>query len=251
MIKIIKPLAVLALLTLCTKTNGQHTVLDDNGAWFTMKNKFKISKNFYASSFFQYRSVDFIKNVQYLFVGPGLGYNFNDNVSAGVGYTFITRYSSGANFPIVPKNEHRLWQRLTLKSKIRNTSLSNRFVFEERFKQIIVNDDDIPYTSGRIYSQRFRYRFDVSFNLFKLNNSKFLLGKVTNEIRIRFKSGISDPDFDQYNFNMYVGYNLLKHSKIWLGYGRDYYKINSNLYLKDNLLRLNFSYDFDFTKKEN
>lgn len=97
---------------------------------------------------------------------------------------------------------------------------------------------------------RFRYRLQFSFNMLKLKNDKFIIGKLSNETRIRFSDGVSNPDFDQNNFAVLVGYQLLKNSSVWMGYGRYYYKVNSSQYVASNLLHLNLSYNIDLRKKK-
>lgn len=243
-----KPLFLLFFLLIAIRVNSQTEVLKGDGAWFTMTNKFQISDNFYAGSFIQFRGIDIVKS-QFFFAGASLSYKFKNNLSVGVGYMYITAFTHGANHPVIPKHEHRILERIGYKSKIGSSSLAHRFVFEQRFKEKIVIEDDLPHISGTTYAQRFRYRIEFTFNILKLKNEKYLLGKISEELRIRFKSGLSDPDFDQNNFYLYTGYQLMDNSKIWLGYGVDYFKINSEKYISNKVLLINFSYDFDFRKK--
>ena len=88
------------------------------------------------------------------------------------------------------------------------------------------------------------------FKIVNLKNDRFLLGKVSNELRIRFKSGLSEPDYDQNNFRIYTGYQLLDNSSIWLGYGRDYYKVNSDLFVANDIFMVTVNYDFDLRRKK-
>lgn len=156
---------------------------------------------------------------------------------------------NGVHHSSIKKGEQRIWQHLTLNSIVGKTTLSNRFVFEEHFKDIINTNVTPNVIDGTSYAQRFRYRILVSFNTFKLNNNNYILGKVSNELRIRFKSGLSHPDYDQNNFGAYLGYKLLYNSKAWIGYGRDYFKVNSDRFVSYYILHFAMSYDFDLTKK--
>lgn len=250
MIRIKKPIFFLLFLIITIRVSSQTTVLKDVGFWFTMNNKVKITDKFYFNNELQFRRVDFVKNPQLFYVMPSINYKISNNVIVGAGYMFQRTSVYGESHPIITRDENRLWQYVTIKSKAGKATFANRFMFEERFKGRIIFEDDIPYISGKVYAQRFRYRFSVSFNLFKLKNEKHILGKVTEEIRIRFNNGISDPNFDQNNFNVYLGYSLLDNSKIWLGYGKDYYKITSDVFWTINMLRISWNYDFDFSKKK-
>lgn len=241
--------ASICLLSILSSTS-QTDVLKDDGLWFTMTNKFKITDKFYAGTFIQFRRVDFAKSAQFVFLCPYVGYNLTKNVSIGAGYTYVRVHANGAIHPAITKDENRLWQNITLSYKIGKTSFSNRLVIEERFKQSIAIENNKPIISGSTYAQRIRYRFNVSFNLFKLKGDKFILGKVSEEIRIRFENGFSNPDFDQNNFYVFAGYKFFDNFKLWLGYGFDHYKVNEEKYVANRIFHTHLSYDFDFRKSK-
>lgn len=229
-------------------SHSQNNVETEGAFWFTMSNKIKLSEKFYLDNLLQIRRVDFLESTKILFDRVGVNYKLNTHFLFGVGYFYQQSHAYGTFHPAITRKEHRLWEAVTIKSKIGNAKLANRFVFEQRFKDKIIIDGDSHEISGNVYSHRFRYRLLLSFNLFKLKNGKHILGIVADEIRIKSDGGFSDPSFDQNNFDMLIGYELLKNSKVWIGYARNYYKINSSNFLAENTLRINFSYDFDFTK---
>ena len=166
----------------------------------------------------------------------------------GIGYTYFDSFANGENHASIKKNEMRVWQHFTYNTLLGNTIFNNRFVFEERFKDVIDKTQNPNIINGTSYAQRFRYRVTIAFNLFSLKNEKFILGKVSNELRIRFKNGLSESEFDQNNFGTYIGYKLYNRSELWLGYGRDFAKVNSNLFLSYHLLHVSWAYNFDFNK---
>lgn len=231
------------------KGNSQKAVLKDNGLWILLSSKIDLSEKVYLKNIFELRLVDFHENTQGFFIRTGLHYRVAPKLHVGFGYLYFRFYTNGAIGSLIPKDENRLWQSVIYNANLGKTRLSQRFVFEERFKDKIVVDNGNAYISGTSYSQRIRYKLASSFNLFELKNNKFLMGKVANEVRIRFKNGLSNPSFDQNNFSMYLGYKILGNSKVWLGYGLDYFKIYSNKFLKNNTLRVQWSYDFNFAKK--
>ena len=232
------------------EAHSQNTVLKDTGFWFQFSSKAKLSERFYVLNVFELRAVEFQKHVQGYFILSGLQYKINKNVHVGAGYLYFKFHSYGANHPVIPKEEHRIWQNVRCFSQIGNVKLAQRVVFEERFKDKIVIEDGQAVISGTTYAQRIRYRARMSFNLFQLKNDKFISARVEDEIRFRFKNGLSNSSFDQNNLSLFVGYKLLPNSTILLGYGLDYFKIKSDKFLLNNTLRLNLSYNFDFTKKK-
>ena len=230
-------------------STAQTIIIEDSGMWFTSINKYKITDNFYATSFIEFRSNHFAKKSQYLFLSPGIGYKLGNHVSFVAGYMFVRGYVHYDSQSTLKRDENRLWQKVSLKTMYKNVAISNRFVFEERFKSAIKTADGRYFIDGTTYAQRFRYRLTASFKIVALKNSKYLLGKVSNELRIRFRTGISEPDFDQNNFNAYLGYQLFENSILWVGFQRDYYKVKSETFKANNILNIKISYDFDFRKK--
>ena len=122
-------------------------------------------------------------------------------------------------------------------------------MFEERVIDLINVNVTPNVIEGDKYVNRLRYRLQATTNLLKLNNDKYIMGKLTNEVRIRFANGITEPDFDQNNFEALMGYKLLDNSTIWAGYGRYYFRKSSTKYVSNNLLHITLSYNFDLTKK--
>jgi len=237
-----------AFLSFITTVKGQE-ILKENGSWFTFSNKISLSEKLYVSNVVQMRRVDFMKNVGATLFKPSFNYKLNNSVSFGIGYVAFKSHTNGVNPPAIKKGEERIWQHISINTSLGKTKLSNRFVFEERFKDVIDKSVQPNIIDGTSYAQRFRYRLLLSFNAFKLKNNKYMLAKVSNEIRVRFGTGVSQPDFDQNNFGAYLGYKINSHTKFWLGYGRDYYKSNSEKYISNNIFHLAMSYDINLIKK--
>lgn len=231
------------------KLQAQATVLKDDGAWFTFINHFEFTPKISVDNVTTFRRVHFLSSPHVTLVSPSFNYFISENIQIGLGYTSFTSFPYGSNSPSIRKHENRLWQHVTVKSKVGNLKFLNRFVFEERFKETINTNITPNIIDGTLYSQRFRYRVMTTFNLFKLNNDTAILGRVSNELRIRFKSGISQPDFDQDNFYLFLGCPILNNTTFWLGYGRDYYKVNSNLFISNNILHVALNYNLKLTKK--
>ena len=243
-------LCVCVLLTIIS-VNSQTTILKDNGSWLTFTNKVKLSNKFYFTNVTQQRRVGFLKETQGYLIAPAINYKLSDNVSIGVGYLFYKYFPNGASHSSIHKNENRYFQDINLSSVVGKFSVSNRLMFEERVIELINTDVTPNVIDGDKYVNRFRYRLQVTTNLLKLKNEKYIMGKLSNEVRIRFAGGgIGEPDFDQNNFEALLGYKLLSNSVIWMGYGKYYFKSNSTQYVSENILHVTLSYDFDLAKKK-
>lgn len=245
-----KIIFVLTFLTAINSTNAQTEILKETGSWVTFTNKVKLSEKWSFGNISQMRRVDFMDKINISVVKPSLNYKLNKNITVGVGYMFLRLFPNGVNHSSIKKNESRFWQHITLNMATKKIKFYNRFIFEARFKDIINTKVTPNVIDGSYYAQRFRYRILSTFNLFKLKNNKYILGKISNEVRIKFKTGLSHPDFDQNNIYAYLGYQLLENSKVWIGFGRNYFRINSEKYTKEAILQLGLSYDFDLTKKK-
>lgn len=237
---------LLSSILLNTVNAQEPEVYKDNGSWLTLVNKFKITDKFYVGHLFQQRRVDFLNKTQAFLTAPSVNYKLTDNVTVGAGYMLYRYFPNGKLQASITRDENRFFQHITLASQVGKFKLNNRLMFEERELELVAEGK----ISGTKKFNRLRYRFEATTNLFKLKNEKNIMGKLSNEIRIRFATGITNPDFDQNNFAVLLGYKLLKNSSIWAGYGRYYFKKNSSAFVSNDLLQITLSYDFDFTKKK-
>ncbi len=223
------------------KFSAQEIKTNEFGSWHTVINKFTISEKLYAVNVTQLRMVDFVQDSRIFLLTPGLNYNLNNKISFGLGYVYLNYKSAGIRNPSLD-NEDRIFQQMALSSSYWNVKIGQRFRFEERFKTKLDNSSS--------YANRFRYRINLDFNLVRLTNGKHLLGKVSEELRVRFGSGLNNPEFDQNNFSALLGYSLFNNSKLYVGYGRDFYKKGESDYWGDHLLHVVVNYNFDFSKKK-
>ena len=236
-----KILVGLLLIIVCNSVNAQEVETNEDGSWYTLVNKFKATDKLYFLNVTQWRQVDFASTNRIFLVMPSVNYRFNKGVSAGVGYMYLNYSQEGIRIPSL-NYENRFWQHITLYSTFGKIKMNQRFMFEERWKKSL--------TGAKSYANRFRYRVNLDFNLFKLKNDKFILGRISEELRIKFGSGVNSPNYDQNNFVASLGYKVFGTSKLYLGYGRNYFKSGNGSYWGDHLLHVAFNYDFDLRKKK-
>lgn len=218
---------------------AQEIETNELGSWYTLTNKFKVSERFYFSSVVQLRLVDFVQNARIFLVAPGVNYKINKSLTGAAGYMYLDFHQEGIRITSL-NYENRIWEAISYASTLGKVKVNQRLMLEQRYFTRV--------NETTSYQNRIRYRINFDFNLFKLKNDKYILGKVSEEIRIRSKNGFNEPQFDQNNFAVFLGYKLLNNSKIYAGYQRNFYKIPD--YWGDHLLHIMFSYDFDFTKKK-
>lgn len=241
-----KVLVGFIFLIIITNIQAQEVeVFEDSGSWLTLSNKFNITNNFYVGHIIQQRRVDFLEKTQAFLTAPSINYKLTPNLTIGAGYMLYRYFPNGKLQSDITRDENRFFQHITLSSKVGKFSLSNRLMFEERSLEL-VSDGEI---SGKKKFNRIRYRFEATTNLYKLKNDKYILGKLSNEIRVKFGTGITNPDFDQNNFAVLLGYKLLKNSSIWAGYGRYYFKKKDRIFVSSNLMHVTLTYNFDLRKK--
>ena len=245
-----KKIGLLILFILAiNKVQSQTEILKDQGSWLTFTSSVKLSNKFYVSNVIQQRRVRFLKESQGLILSPSLNYKVSKNLSVGAGYLFYKYFPNGASHSSIHKNENRFFQQVSLSSQAGKFKISNRLRFEERVIELVNTSISPNIIDGDKYVNRLRYRLQATTNLFKLKNGNPIMGKLSNEIRIRFANGITEPDFDQNNFQALLGYKLASNSTIWTGYGRYYFRKNSSKYVSNNILHVTFSYNFDISKK--
>lgn len=233
-----KHLLSIMFFLIILRIQSQEVQNNEGGLWFTAINKFNFFEKFSLQSLLQWRFVEQKNETRIFLVAPLLNYKINNSLVTGLGYNY-SNYSIAGIHPPSFDYENRLWQHLTLFTKFRKLKMNQRFMFEERFKRTFNNED--------IYSNRFRYRMNFDFNIVKLKKDKYLLGRFSEEFRIRFSKGLSNPNFDQNNFIVSLGYQLFNNSKLYLGYRHDYYNSGNDIYWDDHILNIIYSYNFDFT----
>lgn len=218
--------------------DSQEIKNNETGSWYTIVNKFKFTDKFYVSNVAQIRLVDFVEKTRIFLIAPGLNYKLGKTATASAGYMYLNFSQEGIRIPSVDY-ENRFYEAVSFSSTFGKIKMNQRFMLEQRYLTKL--------NGSELYQNRFRYRINLDFNIAKFKNGKHLLGKVSEELRLRFASGFDEPKFDQNNFGVFLGYKLLDNSKIYAGYQRNYYNLGD--YWGDHLLHLMFTYDFDFTKK--
>lgn len=229
----------LFFLLVTTCSFAQHTSSNESGSWYALVNNVKITNKFSVGNVIELRMVDFAKHARILLLVPRVNYSLNKNLTLSVGYNHVNYWQKGIRPPTLDY-EDRLFQQVSVSSTLNWASLGHRFRIEERFKAGLDGSSS--------YANRFRYRLLVDFNIIRIKNG-YLTGRIYDEVRIGFGSGLKEPKFDQNNFAALLGYSLSKNSKVYMGYGRNTYKSKSSGSWGDHLLHIKLHHNLNIIGK--
>lgn len=200
------------------------------------------------SNLIQYRQINFTENSKLFLYRPNFQFALVKNLAFGVGYWYIKTQIPIESKSIITRSEHRIWEYLKYNVNLKNIELKNRLAFEQRMRSELDSRNIEPIVNKSSYNQRIRYRINLDFNLFKLPNTNPVKATISEEIRFRFTSGLSDPKFDQFNSYFYLNTDVGKKMNLRIGYGFDYAKITSNLFLVNKALRIRMNYNLNLRK---
>jgi hypothetical protein len=173
------------------------------GNWVQYHGNNAISKKLNYHNEIQYRSYNFIDDLQQLLIRTGLGYNLTENNNNVLfGYCYV-RTENYVNASKIGNDEHRIYQQYVNKSSFGRVSLMHRYRFEERFLE------------GNVFKFRLRYSLGLNIALSKsyLTNNTIYLA-ASNEVFMNTKGN----EFDRNRIYGGLGYVINKKYRIEVGY---------------------------------
>lgn len=165
----------------------------------------------------QVRRADFGKNWQQFLIQPGVNYNLTDKIttSAGYGYMETDRYG---DFPIpFDLPEHRIWEQISIPTKLLGVTWQHRFRMEQRFLGTPIASAPPVGAFGFRYENRFRYRLQTFAPLDFLNlpNGYF---RCYDELFFNVGQDVAKNDFDQNRAYIGLGCSLGSHLGCEIGF---------------------------------
>jgi Protein of unknown function (DUF2490) len=174
------------------------------GNWLIYFGNQKINDKWNWQNEVQYRSYDFLGDINQLILRTGIGYNFtenNNNLLLGYGFINTQKYIQNSDEKVTI-NEHRIYQQFITKQNFSRFFIQHRYRIEERF---IPND----------FQMRFRYFFGINIPLNKKTMEKNAIYVSSyNEIFINSKK----PIFDRNRLYGAIGFVIDKNFKIEAGF---------------------------------
>ena len=183
-----------------------HAQLSEPNAngWFvyTGDHKFSETSKWALHLEGQWRRNELVLKPQQLLLRPAVNYEINKHFEISGGYAYVPTYRYGT-YPIRASfTEHRLFQNLTIRTRIRKISFQNRFRFEERFLRPVLK-----------YENRFRYLIRATI---PINKSWYVT--TYNEVFIPVKPERHPSFADQNRTAVLIGKRLNSHWRAEIGY---------------------------------
>ena len=148
-------------------TIAQEVGDDQLGSWHMYFGTNRISDKVSIHSEGQLRYYEQAKNFNQLLLRTGLNYHINPDAIVTAGYAYISTDPTFEDFRILGGDalvedsnikEHRIFQQLILKNKVRQFGFEHRYRLEQRF----INDEGF---GGKDTQHRARYRLQVTLPL--------------------------------------------------------------------------------------
>lgn len=250
------PLFALVLLTTFSPLiSSAQTVNGGNvNTWFLLLNRFYLSDKFTLTNEVHERTGDILSDQATFILRPSVDYALNDNVELSVGYSFVRSWPYAPYSQLIPRNEHNIWEQVMLKSTSGRVSIQHRFRFEHRFVDNIVvrypNINPLAEIDGTTYSNRFRYRLIVSFDLARFENNQSLFFNGFDELWINQANNMMPTSFARNWIYTGLGYKFNKDFNIQLGHMRQQDKTGNNNYISSSIIQLSLFKNFTLYKKK-
>jgi hypothetical protein len=249
MSKVISVFFFLSVSVICL---AQPAVVDQPIEWFAIASTSKLTKhiNVYADVHIRYaKGFDPMQNQ--IRIAPE--WVFSKTISfAPIGFVYIQNFLYGDQPAKIVNNEHRLYQQVMVKHSLGKWAFNHRFRVEERFIQNHTKGtgEDEGFTNQQT---RIRYRALVTyaFNKPKVEAGAFF-GSFYDEFFVSWGSKVTYNSPDQNRLYLGVGYQFSKNVSLQTGFlYQALLKTNGTLQENNMGVMTQFTYNFDFSKKEN
>lgn len=223
--------------------------------WFALNSNIKLRKQFGLAFDSQLRfSQDFQSAQHYMRIGAEV-YITSKLSFIPFGYMYVWNFQYGKQPTTYVNNEQRIWQQILYKHSHNRLNLQHRFRMEERFVQAhhTESDGSIVYDGYDTYLNRVRYRLQmqIPLNKPKMEAGAWFVGAY-DEIFYGWgeKDTFNKPDQNR----MYAAFGRQITNKVRLEGGAFYVMlIKKNGAQQENNIGtlVQFTYNFDFSNKEN
>ncbi|WP_158638294.1 DUF2490 domain-containing protein [Panacibacter ginsenosidivorans] len=207
-------------------------------AWYNYLNTLELSaRSFITTQLSERTYLDNGHQAQAL-VWSKINHTLGEHWDAGLGFAyFLTRSFDPASTNTLSVPELRPFEEFNYKQKINKIALNHRYRIEERYVRKTEND---KLTDGYNFSFRFRYQFNVDYNLFKSkDNTRSFSIKAGDEIIINAGRHIINNMFDQNRIFVSLNYQPVNNVSVELGYMNAFQERSSgNQYYNANIYRL-------------
>ncbi|WP_339752492.1 DUF2490 domain-containing protein [uncultured Winogradskyella sp.] len=191
---------LLALILYQVSLFAQNPSEDFLGSWYTYGINHRINEHFSLTPYAELRFYELATNYNLAFISLRGNYHLSSNSTLGLGYAFLD-IDTAFEFDNAPNiKENRIYEQYIFKHRFGKLKMQHRGRLEQRF---------FNFTDRNELQQRFRYR--ISFR-YDINKALYLM--ITEEPFVNFQ----DQVFHENRFYTGIGFNVLKHSQIQIGY---------------------------------
>ncbi|WP_299365461.1 DUF2490 domain-containing protein [Winogradskyella sp.] len=179
------------------------------GSWYTYGSHHRLSERISLNPYTELRFYEPSSNYNLAFVSLRGNYHFSANQTIGIGYAYLD-IDTVFEFDNEPNiHEHRIFEQYTVSHKVSKFSVLHRTRLEHRF---------LDFSDRNELQNRFRYRLSVKYELSK---TFFIL--VSEEPFVNFQ----DQVFHENRFYAGIGINVLKNSRLQIGYLKQHIRKNN------------------------
>lgn len=253
---IIKTVLVSTILLFSINSiNAQVVTKGNTNSWFLLLNRFNLSEKFAVTNELHERTGSFLSDQATFIFRPSIDYSLNKNTEFSIGYSYVRSWPYTPYSLKTPINEHNIWEQALLKFTSGKVQMLNRIRFEHRFIDKVVSRPVAGgmeyYTDGTNFTNRFRFRFNLSFDIVKINNGKnAIFVNAFDELWINQSDNLMPTSFGRNWIYTGLGYKFNSNFNIQLAHMHQYDKVGNNNFVSSSIIQLTVFKGFNFYKQD-
>lgn len=202
-------ISILILLSMSTQLYAQKNSEDYLGSWYTFGLNHRFTEHFSITPYAELRVYETTSNYNLTFLSINSNYHFKNNQAITIAYAYLDIDSLFDTDKTPNTIEHRIIEQYSKKHKFGVLNVQHRLRLEQRF---------LEFTDRHELQNRFRYRLSLTYPI----NKTLFLG-LTEEPFVNFQ----DEAFHENRFYIGIGFNLLKHIQLQIGYLKHHIRKNN------------------------
>lgn len=240
-------ITVLTLTLFSNIAKAQNVTQGNVNSWFLLMNRFYLSDKFTVSNELHERTGQILNDQATFIVRPSIDYSLNNNTELSVGYSYVRSWPYAPYSLPIAINEHNIWEQALFKFTTGKVLIQNRIRFEHRF---IDNIELEPNQNGYIidgsnFRNRFRFRFNISFDIAKVNDGKHsIFFHAFDELWINQSDNLMPESYGRNWIYTGLGYKFNKDFNIQLAHLHQYDKVRANNFISSSVIQLSVFKNF-------
>jgi hypothetical protein len=238
---------LLATLLAAAPAHAQKHYVQERQTWLGVFNQTRFSDRWGLWAEGHLRLHDqFVRDLFQAVGRVGVTYYLTDDVRLTGGYAYVHHFPDGAR--TVGQPEHRPWQQVQWFTRFPKVRLMQWVRLEERFRQQVVNNEEL----GSGFDFNYRTRFNTALFL-PLTHKAFEPGGLqlllNDEVMVNFGEQIRYNYFDQNRLFAGVVYQVSKHAQLQAGYMHLFQQLPAgDTYRNQHTIRVFYFHNLDLRK---